>query len=183
MTRRANMKGLEMQSTMMTLVRQRGCASKTFKGMACAAVIGLAGLAITALPASALVTGAGRSLLQQLKQDSSIVEVRARGGGVAVRGGGAVRRTTAVGPRGNVASRTVVRGGAVVRPGYRGGGVRWARPGWYRWPAGGAIAAGAALGFVTAATTVAWAGAAPAPGMCWYYTDPGRTQGFWDACP
>jgi hypothetical protein len=65
----------------------------------------------------------------------------------------------------------------------RRGGVRWARPGWYRWPAGGAIAAGAALGFVTAATAVAWAGAAPAPGMCWYYTDPSRTQGFWDACP
>ena len=96
--------------------------------------------------------------------------------------GGAVHRTTVVGPRGNVASRTVVRGGAVVRPGY-GGGVRWARPGWYRWPAGGAIAAGAALGFVTAATAVAWAGAAPAPGMCWYYTDASRTQGFWDTCP
>ena len=143
--------------------------------MACAAIIGLAGFAITASPASALVTGASSSLLQQLKQDSPIVEVRARGGG-------AVHRTTVVGPRGNVASRTVVRGGAVVRPGY-GGGVRWARPGWYRWPAGGAIAAGAAIGFVAAATAAAWAGAPPAPGYCWYYTDPSRTQGFWDACP
>jgi hypothetical protein len=74
------MEGLEMQSTMMTLVRQRGCASKTFNGMVCVAVIGLAGLAITALPASALVTGASNSLLQQLKQDSSIVEVRVRRG-------------------------------------------------------------------------------------------------------
>ena len=159
-----------MQSTVMTLVRQRGCASKTFSGMACAAIIGLAGLAITASPASALVTGAGSSLLQQLKQDRPVVEVRAGGGG-------AVRRTTVVGPRGGVASRTIVRGGAVVRPGY-GGGVRWARR-----PAGGAIAAGAALGFVTAATAATWAGAAPAPGMCWYYTDPSRTQGFWNNCP
>lgn len=25
--------------------------------------------------------------------------------------------------------------------------------------------------------------AAPAPGMCWYSTDPSRTQGFWDYCP
>ena len=57
------------------------------------------------------------------------------------------------------------------------------RPGWYRWPAGGAIAAGAALGFVTAATAAAWAGAPPQPGLCWYYTDQSRTQGFWDACP
>src|SRR5712675_3599768 len=168
------MKGLEMQSTVMTLVRQRGCASKTFNGLACAAIIGLAGFAITASPASAFVTGANSFLQQQLEQDSPVVEVRARGGGVAVRGRGAVRRTTVVGPRGNVASRTVVRGGAVVRPGYAGG-VRWARPGWYRWPAGGAIAAGAALGFVTAATAAAWAGAAPTPGMCWYYTDPSRT--------
>ncbi len=45
-----------------------------------------------------------------------------------------------------------------------------------------AIAAGAAIGFVTAATAAAWAGAPPAAGMCWYYTDPSRTQGFWDYC-
>ncbi|MHC2692920.1 hypothetical protein ACVME9_005411 [Bradyrhizobium liaoningense] len=98
---------------------------------------------------------------------------------VGPRGGAVVRRGTAVvGPRGNVAVRRTT----VVRPGYHGGGVRWARPGWYRWPAGGAIAAGAAIGFVTAGTAAAWAGAAPAPGMCWYYTDPSRTQGFWDYC-
>ena len=123
---------------------------------------------------------------------SDIIEVRAgvrrggaavgpRGGAVVHRGGavvgprgGAYRgRTAVVGPRGNVA----VRGTTVVR-----GGGGWARPGWYGWPRGGAIAAGAALGVVTAATAAAWAGAAPAPGMCWYYTDPSRTQGFWDYC-
>ena len=85
-----------------------------------------------------------------------------------------------------------------ARPGYRhpvnGPGYRrpvvvapravWVgRPGWYRWGPGGAIAAGAAIGFVTAATAVSWAGAPPQPGLCWYYTDPSRTQGFWDACP
>ena len=97
-----------------------------------------------------------------------------RGGAVVgPRGGAAVRRTAVVGPRGNVAVRTT----AVA--GRRGG---WARPGWYGWPRGGAIAAGAAIGFVSAATAAAWAGAAPAPGMCWYYTDASRTQGFWDYC-
>jgi hypothetical protein len=85
------------------------------------------------------------------------------------RGGAAVRRTAVMGPRGNV---------AVVNR--RGG---WARPGRYRWPVGGAIAAGAAMGFVAAATAAAWAGAPPSPGLCWYYTDPSRTQGFWDYCP
>lgn len=104
-----------------------------------------------------------------------------RGGAVVHRGGGAVGprggayhgRTAVVGPRGNVAVRSTT---AVAG---RGG---WARPGHYYWPRGGAIAAGAAIGFVTAATAAAWAGAAPAPGMCWYYTDPSRTQGFWDYC-
>jgi hypothetical protein len=95
------------------------------------------------------------------------VHVGPRGGAVVHRGG------AYVGPRGNVAvrSRTVVRGGG------------WARPGNYWWRPGGAVAAGAAIGFVAAATAVAWAGAAPGPNMCWYYTDPSRTAGFWDACP
>ena len=93
-----------------------------------------------------------------------------------------MRRTAVVGPRGNVASRTVVRHGAVVGPGVvRPGG--WVRPAHYHWRPGGAIVAGAAIGFVAAATAAAWAGAPPAPGYCWYYTDPSRTQGFWDACP
>jgi hypothetical protein len=67
----------------------------------------------------------------------------------------------------------------VVRP----GGVWVARPSSYRWSPGGAIAAGAALGFVRAAAASAWAGAPPQAGLCWYYTDPSRRQGFWDVCP
>ena len=160
-----------MLSTEMTPVRRRGSALKTFNAMACAVTIGLAGLAMT-LPASAFVGGVDSSLQQQLKQDSQFTEVRR---------GGAVHGRTAVGPRGGVYhSRTAVRGGAAVRPGRRG--VAWARPARYGWPRGGAIAAGAAIGVVTAATAAAWAGAPPASGMCWYYTDPSRTQGFWDYC-
>jgi hypothetical protein len=91
-----------------------------------------------------------------------------------------VRRGVGVGPRGNAyryRSTTVVRPGVGVRP-----GVRWARP--YRWGPGGAIAAGAAIGFIAAAGAAAYATApAPAPGMCWYYTDPYRRAGFWDYCP
>jgi hypothetical protein len=66
---------------------------------------------------------------------------------------------------------------------YHGRWGGWARPARYGWVPGGAIAAGAAIGFVTAASAAAWAGAAPGPGLCWYYTDATRTQGFWDACP
>ncbi len=63
-------------------------------------------------------------------------------------------------------------------PHYHGG---WHRPA-YAWPPGGAIAAGAALGFLTAAAAASIA-AAPQPGLCWYYTDIFQTEGFWDRCP
>jgi hypothetical protein len=59
----------------------------------------------------------------------------------------------------------------------------WARPRRYTWRPGGAIAAGAAIGFIAAASAAAWAGPPPAPGLCWYYTDWTRRQGFWDWCP
>jgi hypothetical protein len=112
------------------------------------------------------------------------------------------RGATAVGPRGGVYHRGgtyhggAYRGGAyhggVYRGGvyhgggvYRGGGYRyggWARPGWYHWGPGGAIAAGAAVGVLAAGAAAAYAGAPPAPGLCWYYTDPSYRSGFWDAC-
>ena len=132
-------------------------------------------LVLTPSPASAMVVAPAGLLQQQVRQDRSVIEV-------VVRRGTAVRRTTVVGPRGNAASRTVVRRGAVVCPGVvRPGG--WVRPARYYWRPGGAIAAGAAIGFVAAASAVAYAGSPPAPGYCWYYTDPGKTQGFWDVCP
>ncbi len=108
-------------------------------------------------------------------------------GGVGVHGryGGGVYR----GPRGNVYGHGpvggVYRGGAY---GYHGGVYRagayggWARPGWYRWGPGGAIAAGAAIGVLATGAAIAYAGQPPAPGLCWYYTDPSYRSGFWDAC-
>ena len=150
---------------------------QSLNSIALVAILSIGGIAASPTPSSALSAMGSASLASQGKKAATgdVVEIRA----VARRGG------VAVGPRGNAAayrSRTVVRGAAVVRPGYRGGGVRWARPATYGWPRGGAIAAGAAIGVVTAATAAAWAGAAPAPGMCWSYTDPSRTQGFWDYC-
>jgi hypothetical protein len=76
-----------------------------------------------------------------------------------------------------------------VRPGVRpvhpiaGPGRPWVRPPGYYWRPGGAIAAGAAIGFIAATSVGAYAGVAPGPGYCWYYTDPSMTQGFWDVCP
>jgi hypothetical protein len=100
--------------------------------------------------------------------------VRGPYGGAAVRGpyGAAAVR----GPRGVAVGRSPV----VARPGY---GYGWTRPAAYWWRPGGAIAAGAALGFITAAAATAYVGQPPAPGYCWYYTNSQRTQGFWDTCP
>lgn len=66
------------------------------------------------------------------------------------------------------------------RPYVIGPGYRVARP-W--WRPGTAVAVGAALGFVAAASAVAWAGQPPGPGYCWFYTDPTYRAGFWDICP
>lgn len=51
------------------------------------------------------------------------------------------------------------------------------------WAPGGAIAAGAAIGFVAGAAAVSIAGQAPKKGYCWYYVDATKTKGFWDVCP
>jgi hypothetical protein len=156
-----------MRSIRTRYIRSASLAN-THKGIARALILATC-FSVTLSPVSATIIAPIGSLQPQLKHDSPITEV-------------AVRRTTVVGPRGGAASRTVVRGGAVVRPGVaRPGG--WVRPANYYWRPGGAIAAGAAIGFVAAATAAAWAGAPPAPGYCWYYSDPSRTQGFWDVCP
>jgi hypothetical protein len=44
-------------------------------------------------------------------------------------------------------------------------------------------ASGGTLGFISAAAAASWAGAAPGPNLCWYYTNPSQQQGYWDACP
>lgn len=51
------------------------------------------------------------------------------------------------------------------------------------WNRGGAVAAGAAIGFIAGAAAASWAGPPPRAGYCWFYTTPARTHGFWDWCP
>lgn len=150
------------------LPRRHADTSQGLRNVACVSAFILGVLTLTGSPAHAVPAGPG-SPYHYTNQGDLIEKV------VVVR-----RSRAVVGPRGGA----VVRRSTVVRPGVRpvGRPGRWVRPGWYRWPPGGAIAAGAAIGFVTAATAVAWAGAPPAPGYCWYYTDPSQRQGFWDVC-
>jgi len=168
-----HLKFLPMSRTAKTFSLRTLVSLRTLGLVISAMALALTGNSMAVSPAAAAVAGMGSPLQYQLREASPLIEVYVR------RGGGA-RRTTVVGPRGGVASRTVVRRGAVAGPGVRPG--RWVRPANYYWRPGGAIAAGAAIGVVTAATAAAWAGAPPAPGYCWYYTDPSRNQGFWDVC-
>lgn len=133
--------------------------------------------AARALPVAPLASGSSPAL--------ELTQVRGgHGGGHG--GGGFHGGYHGGGYHGGVRHGGAYHGGAYRGGAYRGGrhygGAAWVRPG-YRWPPGGAIAAGAAIGVISAAAAAAWASAPPQPGLCWYYTDPSRRSGFWDVCP
>lgn len=90
----------------------------------------------------------------------------------------------ACGPRGCVAGPGYYPNRGYVAPRYYGPprGVVVVQPRRY-WAPGGAIAAGAAVGFLAGAAAASLAGPPPRPNYCWYYTNPQRTTGFWDVCP
>jgi hypothetical protein len=92
-----------------------------------------------------------------------------RGGAVAVRRGGAV----AVGRHGAVGVRRGAAVGAVGVAGVR----HWARRPYY-----GRVVGGVALGTILTAAAIGIAPAAPASNLCWYWTDPSQTRGYWDYC-
>ncbi|WP_426240276.1 hypothetical protein [Pararhizobium sp. DWP1-1-3] len=97
---------------------------------------------------------------------ASPAEARRVAAGCGTRGCAAVGRKGAVAVRRAPVARRVV----VVNP------HRY-------WRTGGAIAAGAAVGFVAGAAAVSLAGTPPKPGYGWYYTSANKTTGFWDICP
>jgi hypothetical protein len=75
------------------------------------------------------------------------------------------------------------------RRGYRPQGyARWhghhlSHRRWSRRPHYGRIIGGIAIGSLLAGSAYyAYAGAPPAPGLCWYWADPYETRGYWDYC-
>jgi hypothetical protein len=61
---------------------------------------------------------------------------------------------------------------------WHGGHVRpWVKRPWY-----GTWIAGVALGAVVVVGAASVAQTAPAPGLCWYWTDASETRGYWDYC-
>src|SRR5271154_7109307 len=143
----------------------------------------LAPIPAEAIPFATSVTGLGQSdpLIQQVQRRAG--GGRGHGGGARAGGfhGGGARGG---GFHGGGARGGGVRGGGVRVGGVHGGGVRvggvhggavrvggWSRPGNYFWRPGGAIAAGAAIGFVFPAGAPSWARGAPRPHTRWGYPD------------
>ena len=62
---------------------------------------------------------------------------------------------------------------------YRGPRGRVYVRGWNRRPYYGSVIAGVALGTIIAAAA---APRAPSDNLCWYWTNPARTNGYWDYC-
>jgi len=112
--------------------------------------------------------------------------VRGPNGGAAVRGpagGAAVRGPNGAaavrGPYGGAAVRAPYGGAVAVRGPYGGAAyVRGVRP-WAPLPYYGAVVAGVAIGTIIVATAVP---PAPAPQLCWYWSNPAQNQGYWDYC-
>jgi hypothetical protein len=64
----------------------------------------------------------------------------------------------------------------------KGGGKNWYVKRWNHKPYYGNVIAGVALGTLIGATAVGVAPVAPAPNLCWYWSNPARNQGYWDYC-
>jgi hypothetical protein len=62
------------------------------------------------------------------------------------------------------------------------GGKNWYVKRWNRKPYYGNVIAGVALGTLIGVTAAGMAPVAPAPDLCWYWTNPSRNQGYWDYC-
>ena len=73
-------------------------------------------------------------------------------------------------------------GPVLVRPGFVRPVPRPYYRHWVRRPYFGTVIAGVALGTILTAAVIGAAPPPPAPNLCWYWTDPSMTRGWWDYC-
>ncbi|MEW5963528.1 MAG: hypothetical protein AB1749_08185 [Pseudomonadota bacterium] len=89
-----------------------------------------------------------------------------------------VRRPVVVQKKTIVSAPTVVKKTVVVRRAPR---VVVVRP-WYTRPYYGTVFAGVALGTIIAVSAAGVVPYAPDDKLCWYWTNPYKTNGYWDYC-
>ncbi len=153
------------------------------KKSAVVAILLSASLSVPAVSAVPIVSPADTSIHYGVDEFSSVE----RGGG---RAGGGARAAPARPGGGGRANFNAGRGPGVgrgpnVNVNRRGNfAVAGRRPyrGWVRRPYYGRVLGGVVLGTIIAAAIVGTAPVAPAPNMCWFWSDPSYTQGYWDYC-
>lgn len=149
-------------------------------------VFGVAAVALASgLPKSSVALPFAPPNTAQIDDVSNVIEIAKKGGGKG--GGGQAKprankakaathkRTTVkrnVTVRRNVVNRNVVHRTVVVRP-YRA---------WVHRPYYGVLIGGVALGTIIVATTPRVVPVAPAPNLCWFWSDPEQINGYWDYC-
>jgi hypothetical protein len=150
--------------------------TNSFKTRALAACLLSASLSVPAISAAPIVSPAGTEIHNGIDEFSSINRAgpgragSARVGPARVGGGG--RANVNVGRGANV---NVRRGGVAIvgrRPMRR----------WVARPYYGTVLGGIVLGTIIGVAIAGTAPVAPAPNMCWFWTDPNYTQGYWDYC-
>ena len=131
---------------------------------------------------SALEQSVAWPVMTNVTADNMVVNVRAVKGGGA-RSGAHVNRTNVSHTNINRTNVNVNRRANVnvnvnrnVRVGVRPVRV-WAPRPYY-----GTIVGGVALGTMVAVTAMGTAPVAPAPNMCWFWTDAAQMSGYWDYC-
>jgi hypothetical protein len=167
---------------------------KTVREVAVALALAAATVAVTANEGSATMLGGMSATAQAAVELDNLQTVAGRGGGfhgAGARAGGARIAgpgSRVVRPGGVVGGgQHIVAGGAAhsaraavhgANVNLHGGHVRpWVKRPWY-----GTWIAGVALGAVVVGTAASVVPAAPAPGLCWYWTDSSETRGYWDYC-
>jgi hypothetical protein len=151
-----------------------------FKTRLAACLLSL-GLSMPAISAAPIVSPPGTEIHNGIDEFSSVNRPGpGRAGPARVGGGG--RANVNVGRGANVS----VNRRANVNVNVRRAGVavvgrrpmrRWAARPYY-----GTVLGGVVLGTIIGVAIAGTAPVAPAPNMCWFWTDPNYTQGYWDYC-
>lgn len=100
------------------------------------------------------------------------------GGGKAVKSSKASKTVKASSAKKAVTKKTVVRRNVTV---HRTTVVRPYRV-WVHRPYYGAVIAGVTLGTIVAVSAAHVVPVAPAPNLCWFWSDPAEINGYWDYC-
>ena len=181
----------------MTLETKHGAGRKAWAPLRSAlSVVVAAAFAVTMIAPSqfAFAGVGGASVLDHSTADSLLIQIgqghgKGKGGHARGGGGGGGNKMVVRGPHGGKAvvskgqKNTVVKR-TYVNKTYVNKRVVVVRPvrGWYRKPYYGNFVAGVALGTVLAVGAVGIAPIAPAPDLCWYWSDPAMINGYWDYC-